>query len=134
MSPDEELMLIFGGLHLVALALGVVLFVLFLRSESGSDGRPPDDDDPGGGGGNDRIWDRPKTSPPGGIPLPDAEPGRARLRSHGETLRNAYRARERRRVAEPSRKPVSPARRGAVSTRKPVSPARRGAVSTGSSP
>jgi hypothetical protein len=106
MSPDEELMLIFGALHLVALALGVVLFVMFLRSEAGSDGgRPPEDDDPGGGGGgNDRIWDRPKTSPSGGIPLPDADPAGVRLRSHGERLRDAYRARERRRVPEPSRR------------------------------
>jgi hypothetical protein len=104
MSPDEELMLIFGGLHLVALALGVVLFVMFLRSETGSDGRPPEDDEPGGGGGNDRIWDRPKTSPGGGIPLPDADQARTRLRSHGERLRDAYRARERRRVPEPPRR------------------------------
>jgi hypothetical protein len=103
MSPDAELMLIFGGLHLVALSLGVVLFVMFLRSEAGSDGRPPDDDEPGGGGGNDRIWDRPKTSPSGGIPLPDADPAETRLRSHGEKLRDAYRARERRRVEEPAR-------------------------------
>jgi hypothetical protein len=110
MSPDEELMLIFGGLHLVALALGVVLFVMFLRSETGSDGRPPEDDEQGGGGGNDRIWDRPKTSPGGGIPLPDADQARTRLRSHGEQLRDAYRTRERRRVPEP-REPISPARR-----------------------
>jgi hypothetical protein len=102
MSPDEELMLIFGALHLVALALGVVLFVMFLRSEAGSDRRPPEDDDHGGGG-NDRISDRPKTSPSGGIPLPDADPARARLRSH-EKLREAYRGRERRRVAEPARR------------------------------
>jgi hypothetical protein len=104
MSPDEELMLIFGVLHLVALGLGVVLFVMFLRSEAGSDNPPPDDDDPGSGGGNDRIWDRPKTSPSGGIPLPDANPADARLRSHGDRLRDAYRTRERRRVAEPARR------------------------------
>jgi hypothetical protein len=104
MTPDEELMLIFGALHLVALGFGIVLFVMFLRSESGSDRRPPDDDDPGGGGGNDRIWDRPKTSPSGGIPLPDAEQARARLRTH-EKLRDAYRGRERRRVTEPAGPP-----------------------------
>jgi hypothetical protein len=103
MSPDEELMLIFGTLHLIALALGVGLFILFLRSEARPDGRPPDDDEPGGGGGNDRVSDRPpKTSPSGGLPLPDAEPAPIRLRTH-ERLRDAYR-RERREVVEPARR------------------------------
>jgi hypothetical protein len=101
MSPDEELMVIFGALHLVALALGVVLFVMFLRSESGSGHRPPEEED-GGGGGNDRISDRPKISPSGGIPLPDAEPARFRLRSHDRPpgLRDRP---ARRRVVEPAR-------------------------------
>src|SRR3954463_12083670 len=80
MSPDAELMLIFGTLHLIAVALGVGLFVLFLRSESQHGSKPPDEDD--GGGGNDRIPGRPKTSPSGGIPLPDAVPPKVRLRSH----------------------------------------------------
>jgi hypothetical protein len=100
-TPDEELMLIFGTLHLVALALGVGLFVLFLRSDRPKR-NPPDDDEPGGGGGNDRLPIRPpKTSPSGGIPLPDAEPARVRLRTH-ETLRDAIRRPERRRVVEPA--------------------------------
>jgi hypothetical protein len=106
MSPDEELVVIFGALHLVALALGVVLFVLFLRSEAGPGQGPPEDDE-GGGGGNDRISDRPpRSSPSGGVPLPDAEPAPVRLRGH-ETLRDAHRHHERRRVAEPA----EPARR-----------------------
>jgi hypothetical protein len=101
MSPDEELMVIFGALHLVALALGVVLFVMFLRSESGSGNRPPEEDD-GGGGGNDRISDRPKNSPSGGIPLPDAEPAPFRLRSH-DRPRSARVRPARRHVVEPAR-------------------------------
>jgi hypothetical protein len=105
MTPDEELVVIFGALHLVALAFGIVLFVMFLRSESGSGYRPPDDDDSGGGGGNDRISDRPKTSPSGGIPLTDAEPANVRLRSH-ETLRDAHGRPARRRVHEPARRRV----------------------------
>ena len=80
MSPDAELMLIFGTLHLIAVALGVGLFVLFLRSESQQGFKPPDEDD--GGGGNDRVPGRPKTSPSGGVPLPDAVPPKVRLRSH----------------------------------------------------
>ena len=94
-------MVIFGALHLVALVLGLILFVMFLRSDAGSRFKPPDEDE-GGGGGNDRVTDRPKNSPPGGIPLPDALQSATRLRSH-ERLREAYRQRERRRVAEPDR-------------------------------
>jgi hypothetical protein len=107
MSPDEELMLIFGALHLVALALGIVLFVMFLRSEAGTEYKPPDDEDSGGGGGNDRrLPGRPKNSPSGGLPLPDAEPSPVRLRTH-QKLRDAHRSPERRRVPEPD----EPARR-----------------------
>ena len=100
-------MVIFGGLHLVALALGVLLFGLFLRSDTfeGRDG--PEEDEGGGGGGSDRITDRPKDSPSGGIPLPDAEPAPVRLRGH-ERLRDLRPRPERRRVVEPA---VDPARR-----------------------
>jgi hypothetical protein len=104
MSRDEEMLLIFGALHLVALGLGVILFVMFLRSDS-TDGRnPPEEDEGGGGGGNDRIGDHPKTSPSGGIPLPDAEPAPVRLRSH-ERLADLLPRPERRRVAEPEPAP-----------------------------
>jgi hypothetical protein len=99
-SPDEELMLIFGVLHLVALSLGVVLFVMFVRSDRGSRSGP-DDEDSGGGGGNDRISGRPKSSPPGGIPLPDAEPAPVRLRGP-ERLRDLRGRPGRRRVVEPA--------------------------------
>jgi hypothetical protein len=99
MSPDQELMVIFGALHLVALTLGLGLFVMFLRSDR-SGFKPPDDDD-GGGGGNDRISDKPKTSPSGGIPLPDAEPSSQRLRTH-ERLADTARRYRRRRVSEPA--------------------------------
>ena len=74
MSPDEELMVIFGALHVIALVLGVVLFMMFLRSDTTSSWKPPEDDDGGGGGGNDRLPSTPKPRPTGGIPLPDAEP------------------------------------------------------------
>jgi hypothetical protein len=100
-TPDEELMLIFGMLHLVALALGVVLFVMFVRADRGSR-RGPHDDDDSGGGGNDRISGRPKSSPPGGIPLPDASPAPVRLRGT-ERLRDLRGRPGRRRVVEPAR-------------------------------
>ena len=94
-------MVIFGALHLVALVLGVVLFVMFLRSEAGSGRRPPDEDE-GGGGGNDRIGDGPKTSPSGGIPLPDAEP-RAVPPARPRAAADLRPRRERRSVPEPVR-------------------------------
>jgi hypothetical protein len=87
MSPDEELILIFGGLHLVALALGALLFIMFLRAETADGVPPPDEEEGGGGGGNDRISPSPRISPSGGIPLLDAEPAGTRLRSHADSLR-----------------------------------------------
>src|SRR5262245_12595582 len=81
MTPDEELLVIFGALHLVALVLGVVLFAMFLRAGGRNERRPPEDDEHGGGGGNDRIGGPPKPRPPGGIPLPDAEQAATRLRT-----------------------------------------------------
>src|SRR5206468_8721119 len=71
---------------LVALVLGGALFLMFLRSDGASTWSPDDDDD-SGGGGNDRIGDKPKTSPSGGIPLPFAvqsdKIGRASCRERG---------------------------------------------------
>src|SRR4051794_23592496 len=100
MTPDEELMVIFGALHLVALVLGAVLFVMFLRSDAGSRFKGPEEDD-GGGGGNDRVGGGPKGSPSGGIPLPDAVQSSFRLRGPGR-LTDLHRHRERRRVVEPA--------------------------------
>ena len=83
MQPDEELVVIFAILHLCALLLGAALFMMFLRSDSRPRSESSDDDeDNGGGGGNDRITDKPKTSPSGGIPLPDAVQPAVRLRGH----------------------------------------------------
>ncbi len=100
MSPDAELMLIFGTLHLIAVALGVGLFVMFLRSETTQPWKPPDEED-GGGGGNDRLPSTPKTSPSGGLPLPDAVQPSVRLRSH-DRLRDLKARPERRPAREPA--------------------------------
>jgi hypothetical protein len=105
MSPDTELVVIFGALHLVALALGGVLFVMFLRSDGTSSWPQDDEDDGGGGGGNDRISDKPKTSPSGGIPLPSAVQSRTRLRSAADKLADPRRRRVRTREREPARRP-----------------------------
>jgi hypothetical protein len=99
MSPDEELMVIFGALHVVALVLGGVLFYMFMRSDTSSPWKPPEDDEGGGGGGNDRLPSRPKPRPTGGVPLPDAEQASLRLRGPGR-LRDAH--------PWPSRRPAHP--------------------------
>jgi hypothetical protein len=103
MSPDAELLVIFGVLHLVALVLGGALFLMFLRSD-GASTWPGDDEDDSGGGGNDRITDKPKTSPSGGIPLPFAVQSDKRMGTGHDKL-------------------VDPGRR-LVRTRKPMEPAR----------
>jgi hypothetical protein len=111
MAPDDGLIVIFASLHLVALVLGGLLFAMFLRSDGKPGSRGEEDEDEGGGGGNDRISDRPKTSPGGGIPLPDAEPAPIRLRGPGR-LSDLRPKRLRREPAHPQpvRRPHVPAR------------------------
>lgn len=112
MNSQEELVLVFGALHLVAAALGCVMLFMFLRSEDTSPWRPPPEDDESGGGGNDRTSDRPKRIPPsGGIPLPDAVQSATRLRGPGR-LADTRPRRERRTAPEPQRSPArAPSRR-----------------------
>jgi hypothetical protein len=106
MQPDEELVVIFAILHLCALLLGAGLFMMFLRSDSRPRSESSDDDeDNGGGGGNDRISDKPKTSPSGGIPLPDAVQSGVRLRGH-DRLADLRPRPLRRPAREPARTPV----------------------------
>ena len=106
MTSDQELVLIFGGLHLVSLLLGAVLFVMFLRSDTTKEWQPPadEDTDDSGGGGNDRLGRGPKPRPDGGVPLPDARQSDVRLRGHG-SLRDHRPAPERRPVHEPAPAP-----------------------------
>ena len=105
MSSDTELFVIFGVLHLAALVLGGGLFLMFIRSDGASSGSPEDEDD-SGGGGNDRVSDKPKTSPSGGIPLPSAVQSDTRLRSGHDKLADPARRRVRtRKPAEPARAP-----------------------------
>jgi hypothetical protein len=107
-TPDQELMLIFGALHLVALVMAGVLFVMFLRSDTTDGYRPPDEEeDDGPGGGNDRTdRDPARPRPGGGLRLPaDAVPPRVRLRGH-EKLADTHPRRDRRPAREPGRTPV----------------------------
>src|SRR4029079_13270559 len=106
MSPDAELLVIFGVLHLVALVLGGALFLMFLRSD-GASSWSGDDEDDSGGGGNGRISDKPKASPSGGIPLPFAVQSDKRLRGAHDKLADPGRRRVR--TSQPAG-PASPAR------------------------
>ena len=112
MSPDAEPLVIFGVLHLVALVLGGALFLMFLRSDGASNWTPEDEDD-SGGGGNDRVGDKPKTSPSGGIPLPSAVQSDTRLRDGHDKLADPGRRRVRTRkpVRARARPRVVPSRR-----------------------
>jgi hypothetical protein len=106
-TPDQQLVLVFGTLHIVALGFACLLFWMFLRSETVKPWEPKDEDEDegggGGGGGNDRLSDPPKPPKPGGIPLPDAEQAPVRLRGPGR-LADAYDA-PRRPHREPERTP-----------------------------
>ena len=53
MSPDQELVLLFAGLHVMALVFGGLLLAMFLRSEALPGWRPPEDEDEGPGGGGE---------------------------------------------------------------------------------
>jgi hypothetical protein len=82
--PDQELVLIFGALHLMALVFGGLLLLMFFRSETRPGWRPPEDeDDGGGGGGPENPPAKPSRPSPGGLPLESAEPSRVRLREPG---------------------------------------------------
>src|ERR1700729_1335315 len=97
-----------GGVDIAGLVyLGVVLLLMFLPMILGRRNSPPggpDADSEDGWGRGPSPPPRPPDAPRGGIPLPDAEPARVRLRGH-ERLRDRAPAHERRRAPEPARKP-----------------------------
>jgi len=49
-SSEQDLLLIFGALHLMALVFGGLLLAMFFRSETLPGWRPPEEEDDGGGG------------------------------------------------------------------------------------
>jgi len=105
MSGEAQLMLMIAGVHLLGLICVAVLMIPALRE-------PPDSPPHGSDGGSDDGWGNyprqptsPRNVPGGGIPLPDAEPARVRLRDH-DKLRERLPSRERRPAHEPDRRPV----------------------------
>jgi hypothetical protein len=103
MSGDAQLLLMIAGLHLLGLVCIALLMIPALRA--GPDPpRPPDPGSDDGWGRGRPPQPQPPEPPRGGIPLPDAEPPRARLREPGRFWEQRP-ARERRPVREPARTP-----------------------------
>jgi hypothetical protein len=98
-------MLMIAGVHLLGLGCVVVLMIPALRDGSDPPPRPPDGGSDDGWGNDRRRPPSPRDLPGGGIPLPDAEPARVRLRDH-ERLRERLPRRQRRPAREPERRPV----------------------------
>jgi hypothetical protein len=106
MSADAQLMLMIAGMHLLGLVCAAVLIIPALRdSPEFPPGRPDSGSDGGWGRGPDQPPKPAPDSPRGGIPLPDAEQARIRLRDH-RTLSEQLPGRERRPAREPDRTPV----------------------------
>ena len=104
MSGDAQLMLMIAGMHLLGLVCAAALLLPALRDRP--DGRPGSDGGSGGGGGRGPSHPlAPTTRPGGGLPLPDADPARVRLRDH-RRLTDSLPRRERRPAREPERTPV----------------------------
>ncbi len=106
MSGDAQLMLMIAGMHLLGLVCAAVLIIPALRDSPDFPPQRPDTGSDGGGGGGPKRPPAPQDSPRGGgIPLPDAEQARVRLRDHRK-LREHLPGRERRPAREPERTPV----------------------------
>jgi hypothetical protein len=104
MSGDVELMLMVAGMHLLGLVCAAALILPALRNDPGLPPRGERDSDDGWGHGPPRRPSSPSDTPPGGLPLPDAEPAAVRLRDH-RRLGDLLPRRERRPAWEPAREP-----------------------------
>jgi hypothetical protein len=102
MGSSTQLVLVGAAIHVAGLMLAVVLLLPILRGDRAAARRTDEGED---GGGSDRRTPRRPSGPrDGGLPLPDAQPARARLRGH-ERLADHRPARIRRPAREPVRPP-----------------------------
>ncbi len=105
MSGDTQLMLMIAGVHFLAMACVALLLIPAMRDgQWNTTSRSDTDSDEGWGRGPKRPPSKPEP-PRGGIPLPDAQPARVRLRERGR-LADRLPGRERRPAREPARTPV----------------------------
>jgi hypothetical protein len=97
-------MLMIAGMHLLGLVFAGALLLPALRDRP--EARPGSDGGSDGGGGHGPSRPpAPPTGPGGGLPLPDADPAKVRLRDH-RPLADHHRRPERRPAREPERTPV----------------------------
>jgi len=104
MSGDA-LVLLIGGVHLIALTGVVLLMLPALRDNPPAPERRGDEGTDEGWGGGPRRPPVPPKPPRGGIPLLDAVQSRVRLREAGRLSERIPR-RNRRPSREPARRPV----------------------------
>jgi hypothetical protein len=118
MAGDAQLMLWIAAVHIVGLLCVVVLLIPALREHDAAPRRRSDGESDDGWGRGPKPPPEPPAPPRGGIPLPDAEPARVRLRD-GERLADKLPRRDRRPAREPDRQPVrTPSRGSAVRYRR----------------
>lgn len=103
MSSAAQLVLMVGGMHLLGLVCAVLLILPAIRDQPEPPQPPGSSSD--GGGGLRRPVPRKPVRPWGGIPLPDAQPSRIRLREPGR-LADLLPRPTRRPAREPNRRPA----------------------------
>jgi hypothetical protein len=101
-THDDQLIVMFGVIHLVGLTFICALLWMFIRSDT-VDGPGWQEGEDDGGGGHGPAPDAPRDTGLDGLPLPDAVPSRRRLRQAG---RLGDERRERRPAREPRRAPA----------------------------
>jgi hypothetical protein len=104
MSSAAQLVLMVGGMHILGL-IGAVLLIIPAIRDQPEPPQPPGGGSDDGGGGLRRPVPQTPVRPCGGIPLPDAEPSRIRLREPGR-LGDRLPRPARRPAREPERRPV----------------------------
>ena len=104
MSGEYQLILLIAGMHLIGL-VGVGLLLYFAFRHDGNPRWPGEWGSDDGWGNEPRRPTEPSNRPKGGLPLPDAEQSRMRLRDHRK-LPDLLPERERRPSPEPERQPV----------------------------
>jgi hypothetical protein len=105
MSGESQLMLIIAGVHLLGLGCVAVLMLSAFRTDAAPPNESTDSESDDGWGNEPRRPRGPSARPRGGVPLPDAEQSRIRLRDHGK-LSDRIPPRERRPARAPTRIPV----------------------------
>jgi hypothetical protein len=106
MSGDSQLMLLMiAGVHLIGMGCVAVLMFSALHQDPADQSPSGDSDSDDGRGNKPRLPRPPSPRPRGGIPLPDAEQSRIRLRDH-RRLADLVPRRARRPAREPTRAPT----------------------------